>query len=178
MPKAREVRTGSKIEWSKALPVVTLAWSVACATGLAQRSRLAAGQWGGEHVVLTVAEADTTIEFDCAHGTINGPINVLEQGRFSATGTFTREGGPTRPGDPGGRSAVYEGSVRDNTMSMTVRLSDGGRRGDVHTDTRCGRAPREVSPATLIVASGDGTRLSIRVTNCVSINSHCGVRGE
>src|SRR5437588_7268759 len=36
--------------------------------------RIREGTWGGEHVRIKVAGDSVTIEYDCAHGTINGPF--------------------------------------------------------------------------------------------------------
>jgi hypothetical protein len=54
--------------------------------------------WGGEHVRLTVSEAGGSIEFDCAHGTLDAPLKVDTEGRWSVPGTLVREGGPAREG--------------------------------------------------------------------------------
>ena len=67
-------------------------------TGPTDRTTLAAGSWGGQHVGLTVTAAATTIEFDCAHGRIEGAIPLDARGRFDVSGTFVLEhGGPARP---------------------------------------------------------------------------------
>jgi hypothetical protein len=49
---------------------------------------LAEGVWGGPHIQLTVdAEGGATVEMDCAHGAVKGPIAVGRDGRFHAPGT-------------------------------------------------------------------------------------------
>src|ERR1700687_5692174 len=62
-----------------------------------KRYRLAQGTWGGAHISLNVGEASATIQDDCAHGQINGPLVTDRRGRFNLKGTFSPEhGGPAR----------------------------------------------------------------------------------
>ena len=46
------------------------------------------GAWGGDHAALTVTDNGGRVEFDCAHGTLDHPLQVDERGRFSVAGTF------------------------------------------------------------------------------------------
>ena len=80
------------------------------------------GQWGGDHASLIVGDAASHIEFDCAHGDFTGAMTTS----FSLAGTFVREhGGPIREGEPlDTHPAVYNGSIRGSSMTLTVRLSD------------------------------------------------------
>ena len=89
--------------------------------------RLADGEWGGQHIQFRISNGSAHIEYDCATGKIAGPLRTNSQGRFSWDGVFTREGpGPIRL-DRGPRSspATYSGSITGDTMSLTVKLSDG-----------------------------------------------------
>ncbi|HEY6230610.1 MAG TPA: hypothetical protein VIW64_05055 [Pyrinomonadaceae bacterium] len=90
--------------------------------------RLASGTWGGMHIRLNVEARAATVEYDCASGTIDGPLNLDSKGRFNWRGTFHRERpGPTRADDPGtDRAATYSGSVKGDRMTLTVRLTDTG----------------------------------------------------
>jgi hypothetical protein len=88
-----------------------------------QRSRqVAKGSWGGLGVVLEVAD-EITVEFDCAHGVISGPIVLDDAGKFSAKGSFFREhGGPIRQGeDEKGEAVVYSGSSDGKTMNLKIK---------------------------------------------------------
>jgi len=82
------------------------------------------GTWGGKGIVLDVADGVATVEYDCAHGT----IERLEPGRdggFEARGTHTVESfGPTRAGGESARPARYTGRVSGDTMTLTVTLAD------------------------------------------------------
>jgi len=81
------------------------------------------GQWGGDHASLTVGDATSHIEFDCAHGDFNGAITTAS---FNLAGSFVREhGGPIRQGEPPDmHPAVYGGSISGSRMTLTVRLTD------------------------------------------------------
>jgi hypothetical protein len=91
-----------------------------------QQSRVAVGSWGGQNALLEISEGGAHIGFSCARGTIEGPVTVDADGRFSAKGTFTAEGmGPRNEDDPPkSRPAVYSGVVQDKKMTLTVTLPD------------------------------------------------------
>ncbi|HXD30017.1 MAG TPA: hypothetical protein VN643_02800 [Pyrinomonadaceae bacterium] len=83
-----------------------------------------AGIWGGQHVKIDVDGVSATIEYDCAHGTINGPLKLDNKGNFSLTGTHATEGGPTRLNPEKGRAAIFTGWTDGKTMKLTVRYKD------------------------------------------------------
>ena len=93
--------------------------------GGAERGRLPAGAWGGSHIRLDVTEEGATVELDCAHGTIRGPILPGADGRFEAAGTYVQEhGGPEREGEEReGRPARYSGRVEGSTLTLTIALN-------------------------------------------------------
>jgi hypothetical protein len=82
------------------------------------------GVWGAQHIRVQVEKGSATIEYDCAHGTITGPLKVDSKGRFSLLGTHVGEhGGPTREGeDQRGSPARYSGWTDGRTMKLTVTL--------------------------------------------------------
>ena len=86
--------------------------------------RIATGVWGGEHINIEVGTKSATIEYDCASGVINGPLVVDTKGAFNLHGTHTMErGGPVRAdAQPNARPATYTGSIKGNTMTLTVKL--------------------------------------------------------
>jgi len=58
------------------------------------------GSWGGDHIGLEVSDTGARVEYDCAHGTIDGVLTLDAQGRFDARGAYVRErGGPVREDD-------------------------------------------------------------------------------
>jgi len=94
-----------------------------------------AGSWGGRHVHLVVTERGATIEFDCAHGVLAGPMTLSKSGAFEVAGTFV----PERPGpriegeEPPARPATYTGRVQDEEMQITFRLDDTHEENDTFT---------------------------------------------
>jgi hypothetical protein len=94
--------------------------------GARKMQRLGNGIWGGPHIQFEVSDGAVKIEYDCAHGSIAGPLTVDRQGRFNWPGTYTRErGGPIRMGEKvDDQPATYAGSLTGNTMKLTVRLAN------------------------------------------------------
>jgi hypothetical protein len=88
--------------------------------------RISLGVWGGDHIQIDVARASATIEYDCAQGTINGPLTIDRTGKFNLSGTHVRErGGPVRQDEKRpGLPARYTGSIEGNKMTLTVVLTD------------------------------------------------------
>ena len=91
-----------------------------------ERARLAAGEWGGEHVRVEVSDEGARIEFDAGRGVIERPITLDDEGRFSEAGTYTREGaGPLREGhEPKPQPALYSGVVRGKEMTLKITLTE------------------------------------------------------
>ena len=88
------------------------------------------GAWGGDHVSLLVAAPGGTLEYDCAHGTIDQPFLADSSGRFDLAGTHSREhGGPIRIGEKEDkRPARYTGMTDGRTMTLTVTLTGSNER--------------------------------------------------
>jgi hypothetical protein len=91
-----------------------------------QPRRVSAGRWGGQHINIEVSANTAEIEYDCAHGTIEGPLEINGKGRFRLKGTHTPEhGGPVRRDESANtRPALYTGSIHGETMTLTVTLTD------------------------------------------------------
>ena len=91
----------------------------------AKKSRtIANGNWGGQHIQLSVTNGSAQIEYDCANGTITGPLKIDNRGKFELRGTHNVErGGPTRiDAEPGGEPAKYTGWTDGKKMKLTVTL--------------------------------------------------------
>ena len=104
---------------------------------------LQSGTWAGEHIVMAVTSAGATVEFDCAHGTLDAPLALDSGFRFDVAGSFTPErGGPTR-GDSASRAvpARYTGLLKDSTLTVTVVLTESKESVGVFT-LRHGARPR------------------------------------
>ena len=98
---------------------------------MAGSSPLAEGIWGGPSIQMTVGPEGAALDFDCAHGAIDGPVAVGSDGRFRASGTYAVEhAGPVREEDEnGGRPAVYEGRVEGKKLTLVITLADGKEAG-------------------------------------------------
>ncbi len=103
------------------------------AVGLSSCARLppagvpVAGEWGGTHVGLTLTPTGGVLEYDCAAGTIDGPLVPRRDGSFEIDGMHTPGwGGPERSGEvrPSYR-ARYWGAVRGNRMTLQARVENG-----------------------------------------------------
>ena len=87
--------------------------------------RLQPGSWGGPHIRIEIGPGSATVDYDCANGTIDGPLTIDSKGRFSWRGTHNHEHpGPVRVDEnSNGERAIYVGSVKGNTMTLTVKLA-------------------------------------------------------
>ena len=88
--------------------------------------RIPTGVWGGPHINIEVGEKSATIEYDCASGVIDGPLVVDGNGNFKLRGTHRIErGGPISADEkPNEHSATYTGSIKGNTMTLTLKVGD------------------------------------------------------
>ena len=86
-----------------------------------------AGNWGGDHVGLTLDTTHGALEYDCASGEIAGPVVPDRAGRFVASGVhIPGHGGPDRIDYvPPRKRATYAGQVTGDRMVLTVRVEDG-----------------------------------------------------
>jgi hypothetical protein len=99
---------------------------IACRHPIAGGDRVATGAWGGTSIRLEVTAQGATIEYDCAHGTIDEPLVTDRDGRFTASGTHVREhGGPIRQDEqPDRHPARYQGQLTGDTLRLIVMLTD------------------------------------------------------
>lgn len=89
------------------------------------QQRIATGGWGGLHISIKVGADMAKLEYDCATGVIQGPLIVDSNGNFNLRGTHRPErGGPVRSDEqPRQIPATYTGSIRGNTMTLTLKLA-------------------------------------------------------
>jgi hypothetical protein len=107
--------------------VVVIVLAVCAVIAQAQKmNRIARGVWGGQHISINVGATSAAIEYDCAKGVIDGPLVVDDDGHFNLRGTHIMErGGPIRADEnPKGKPASYTGSIKGNTMTLTLKLAD------------------------------------------------------
>ena len=89
-----------------------------------QPRTMANGKWGGQHIQMSIANGAAQIEYDCATGTISGPLKLDSRGRFELRGIHHVEhGGPVRDDEnQKGEPAKYSGWTDGKKMTLTVTL--------------------------------------------------------
>lgn len=102
--------------------------SVATTCGVDVTAPEMVGEWGGEHISLSVSLSQSTLEYDCAHGTIEESIEPDGDGNFTVAGIHVLEhGGPIQQDQvPDEHPARYEGWTNGDRMTLTVILTDTG----------------------------------------------------
>ena len=95
---------------------------------------LAPGIWGGDHAEMRVDDDGMRVEFDCAIGSVRGPLPVSSDGSFEWTGTYvTERGNPKVQGEPDARPATYRGTVAGDRMTLTADVPSFGITEDPYT---------------------------------------------
>ena len=110
---------------SKEIPTEGGHAMVSLPIGEVRKKRLPEGFWGGEHISMEVTAQGATVEYDCAHATIDQRIALDRRGRFNVSGVQVPEhGGPVRRNEtPDGYSVRFSGQVNGKTMTLSVRNS-------------------------------------------------------
>lgn len=99
----------------------------ASCTALDAKPAFLIGSWGGPHAAITFEGGLANVEFDCASGTIDGPVYPGKDGAFTAKGSVrTGTGGPVRVGQIfKSQRASYSGQVDKDAMTLNVTIEDG-----------------------------------------------------
>lgn len=135
LPFALFLWQGSSCRSSKANSNVNSSMNANSST--ASQSRDLRGTWGGEHIAMEVTDTGATIEYDCAHGRITEKIAPDAEGKFEAKGIHKRErGGPARKGEDDSQPAIFRGSIKDQTMTLTVELTENNESAGTFTLTQ------------------------------------------
>lgn len=100
--------------------------------------RTVSGTWGGQHISIEANGRSASIEYDCATGTINGPLTLDSKGHFTWRGYHNREhGGPIRIDEKSNaQPANYRGWIQGDTMTLTVTLANSDESPGTFTLTR------------------------------------------
>ena len=85
------------------------------------------GEWGGKHAQLKLTESGGTLIYDCAAGTMDGPLRLDADGRFSAAGLHTPASAePEVEGQaPPAYRVRYGGQARGKRMRLYGRVENG-----------------------------------------------------
>ncbi len=106
---------------------VSLAAALGCGGSiLLDINTVPAGTWGGDHATLVVGASASTVQLDCAHGTLDSPIHVDRNGGFDLSGFFVREhGGPIAVGEAEDRHAArFFGSIDGGRLTLFISIGD------------------------------------------------------
>lgn len=122
-PRANPVHRFPGTRMSHRLPLLLTSVTLAAACSTPTAADLA-GQWGADHVNLTLADTGGTVEFDCAYGSIAPAWTFTPEGRFTASGHYATQGGPQAIQGPPPHPARYEGRLRGSTLTLTITLMD------------------------------------------------------
>ncbi|MGB5850532.1 MAG: hypothetical protein WBH40_18735 [Ignavibacteriaceae bacterium] len=96
------------------------------------------GTWGGEHIGILVSDSSATLEYDCAHGSIDEPIIPDDGGKFEVSGVHVFEhGGPIRSDEVlDEHPALYKGHIEGNEITLILVLTDTNTEVDTFSLTR------------------------------------------
>ena len=108
------------------LSLLLLVWIFysGCGSSISQIDLI--GKWGGEHIGMVVSDSSATLEYDCAHGTIDEPIIPDAEGKFEVSGVHVFEhGGPIRIDEiPDEHPALYKGHIAGKEMTLILVITD------------------------------------------------------
>lgn len=104
--------------------------------------RLPEGSWGGQHIGMVVTDTGATIQYDCALGTIAGPLVLDPSGAFRWEGVhYPGHGGPVRIDEPpNAHAAIYTGHATSDRLTLTLQVPDLGMAPQTFTLVRGGSA--------------------------------------
>ena len=98
---------------------------IACSAATSARITEVVGTWGGDNAGLIVTDTDVHVHIGCTVGDAVGPIHPDADGRFEATGTYNVDAYPVDRGII--HPATFTGQIIDQTMTLTVTLTDTAR---------------------------------------------------
>ena len=98
----------------------------ACSNVSGPSDTIPQGMWGGDGIQMFVTATGATIDYGCDAGTVNEPLTVSLNERFSLPGTYSfGRGGPREAGDSAKTHAArYEGTSDGKQLTLTVFLPD------------------------------------------------------
>jgi len=116
---------------------IVIASLLACAPLVQQTATV----WGGESIEIQATARSATVDFDCAHGTIDAAIKPDSKGHFQIAGTFTPEThGPVRDDVSLTRAARYAGTIKEDAMTLRVTIAGPDAPEPMTFDLQRGRA--------------------------------------
>ncbi|HEV7388307.1 MAG TPA: hypothetical protein VGN73_06835 [Gemmatimonadaceae bacterium] len=98
---------------------------LACSAATSTPTTGIVGTWGGDNAGMIVTGTDVHVHIGCTLGDAVGPIATDANGRFEATGTYNVDAYPVDRGIV--HPARFSGQIVDQTMTLTVTLTDTAR---------------------------------------------------
>jgi hypothetical protein len=96
----------------------------ACATDspTSPGTKLALGEWGGDHADVTATATATHVTLNCSFGDFSGSIPLDVNGRFAVNGSWNRSVGPIQQN--GNMPAQLSGQVIGNSLTFAIAVND------------------------------------------------------
>ena len=120
------------------LSLILMVWVFysGCTSSISQIELI--GTWGGKHIGIVVSDSGATLEYDCAHGTIDEPIIPNVDGKFEVRGVHVFEhGGAIRIDETmDEHPAFYKGHIAGNAMTLILVITDTDTEIDTFSLTR------------------------------------------
>ena len=104
-----------------------IADSHAAAADARASGRALSGDWGGQHIALSLSASGGKIEYDCGQGSLDAPLVPDAAGAFRVVGRHVPgHGGPVLSDapPPASQPAIYQGTVSGDRMQL--RVTSGG----------------------------------------------------
>lgn len=98
--------------------------AIGCQSGPAAMLTTGESTWGNERETLTILADGARFEGLCLEGTVTQKIAIDGSGNFSARGTLRHMGGARRE-DDAQQDAVFSGTIRGDTMTLTITAASG-----------------------------------------------------
>ncbi|MEA3153356.1 MAG: hypothetical protein QOK44_945, partial [Betaproteobacteria bacterium] len=107
------------------IAILSIFATIACSAAPSAHFTEVVGTCGGDTAGMIVSDTDVHVHIGCTLGDALGPINPDANGRFEATGTYNVDAYPVDRGIT--HPATFSGQIIDQTMTLTVSLSDTAR---------------------------------------------------
>lgn len=102
--------------------------AIGCQSGMPAMLTSTAGDsvWGNERETLTISGEGARFEGLCLEGVIPQKVAIDESGNFNAHGMLRHVGGARRD-DVAPREVEFHGTIRGDTLTLTITAADGSR---------------------------------------------------
>lgn len=138
---------GAQMKWC----ILSLIVIAACYSNPSDPITEIKGTWGGDNAGLITTDTSAHIHIGCTLGDTKSPIRPDARGNFDVTGTYNVDAYPVDRGII--HPARFTGTVAGDRLTLTVTLTDDGRRlGPVKLER--GKEPK-MGPCPICRTPGD-----------------------